>query len=176
MLFRKDAQHGTFLRTAKTALPGPISAPRSWGRWAARPAPTAAAPAPSGGPTTLPRPNGFQPEGIAIGAAPYAYFGSLADGSIYRASLATGQGEVISQGTGNMSVGLKIDDRGRLFIGGGYSREIRVVGSRSGEILATYPVGTDTTMVNDVILTPRAAWFTDSFNAQLVRAAAGAGR
>jgi len=92
---------------------------------------------------------------------------SLADGSIYRASLATGQGEVVSQGTGNMSVGLKIDDRGRLFIGGGYSREIRVVDSRSGEILATYPVGTDTTMVNDVILTPRAAWFTDSFNAQL---------
>jgi len=30
-------------------------------------------------------PNGFQPEGIAIGPGRVAYFGSRADGSIYRA-------------------------------------------------------------------------------------------
>ncbi|MEV4899566.1 hypothetical protein AB0K48_60640, partial [Nonomuraea sp. NPDC055795] len=41
-------------------------------------------------PETIPLPNGFRPEGIAIGSGPLAYFGSLANGSIYRANLRTG--------------------------------------------------------------------------------------
>jgi len=42
-------------------------------------------------PATIALPNGFQPEGIAIGPGPVAYLGSLADGSIYRADLVTGK-------------------------------------------------------------------------------------
>nr|WP_296067684.1 hypothetical protein [uncultured Actinoplanes sp.] len=60
-------------------------------------------------PTTLHLPNGFQPEGIAIGDAPYAYFGSRVDGDIYRVSLRTGKGKVISQGPGTQSLGLNLD-------------------------------------------------------------------
>ncbi|MEU0964532.1 hypothetical protein ABZ357_03480 [Streptomyces sp. NPDC005917] len=60
-------------------------------------------------PTSLTLPNGWQPEGIAVGAAPYAYLGSLADGSIYRADLRTGTGKVISTGPGTPAVGLKVD-------------------------------------------------------------------
>ena len=63
-------------------------------------------------PTTIPLPDGFAPEGIAIGAAPLAYFGSLIDGSIYRADLVTGRGRIISEGPGTPSVGLKLDRRG----------------------------------------------------------------
>ncbi|MEC4016702.1 SMP-30/gluconolactonase/LRE family protein [Streptomyces sp. H27-D2] len=140
---------GPLARTAQAAPTAPLD--RSGGGW----------------PTTIALPDGFQPEGIAIGSAPYAYFGSLADGSVYRASLATGRGSVISQGPGTPSVGLKLDQRGRLFIAGGDSREIRVVEVRSGKILATYRVGAEGGFVNDVILTPDAAWFTDSFHAQL---------
>src|SRR5262245_24519274 len=64
-------------------------------------------------------PNGFLPEGIAIGAGPSAWFGSRADGDIYQANLVTGEGEVISQGPGTPSVGLKVDLRKRLFVAGG---------------------------------------------------------
>ncbi len=38
-------------------------------------------------PTTIALPNGFQPEGIAIGVLPFAFFGSLANGDLYRVNL-----------------------------------------------------------------------------------------
>ncbi|MFC8201167.1 superoxide dismutase [Streptomyces sp. NPDC057298] len=122
-------------------------------------------------PDRFPLPDGFQPEGIAIGSAPFAYFGSLANGAIYRASLATGRGSVISEGpgAGHPAVGLKIDRHGRLFVSGGVGGDLRVVDSRSGRTERTYAVGG--AFVNDVILTPRAAWFTDSFAPRLYRLA-----
>ncbi|MEU2561013.1 superoxide dismutase [Streptomyces longispororuber] len=118
-------------------------------------------------PTEFPLPDGFRPEGIAIGPGPYAWFGSLGGGSLYRASLATGRGETVETGTDEMSIGLKSDRYGRLFIAGGFTRHLRVVEGRSGRILATYEVGTPATVVNDVVLTPRAAWFTDSTQQQV---------
>jgi sugar lactone lactonase YvrE len=113
-------------------------------------------------PDTINLPDGWRPEGIAIGDLPYAYFGSLADGSIYRASLVTGEGRVISTGPGTPSVGLKIDGRGRLFVSGGSAGNARVVSAATGEILATYQFASGTTFVNDVVLAPDGAWFTDS--------------
>ncbi|MEU8528247.1 MULTISPECIES: SMP-30/gluconolactonase/LRE family protein [Streptomyces] len=126
-------------------------------------------------PTAFPLPRGFQPEGVAIGHSPYAYFGSLGDGSVYRVALATGEGRIVHQGLGaeKSTVGLKIDRaERRLFLAGGWSREIRVVDARSGALLRHFTgLGADTTMVNDVVLTPGAAWFTDSFQPQLYRLA-----
>ncbi|MDN3022168.1 superoxide dismutase [Streptomyces sp. S.PB5] len=121
-------------------------------------------------PDQFPLPDGFQPEGITIGTGPFAYFGSLDNGDIYRAHLATGRGSVISKGpgAGHQTVGLKIDRPGRrLFLAGGSSGEIRTVDARTGEIEKVYATGG--TFVNDVILTPGAAWFTDSFKPQLYR-------
>jgi sugar lactone lactonase YvrE len=115
-------------------------------------------------PETINLPDGWQPEGIAIGALPFAYFGSLADGSIYRANLVTGEGRVISAGPGTPSVGLKIDHRGRLFVSGGDGGDARVVSATTGQVLASYQFTTGPTFVNDVVLTPGAAWFTDSQN------------
>jgi sugar lactone lactonase YvrE len=133
------------------------------------PAVVPAAPAATGGlfPTTIALPTGFQPEGIAIGRLPFAYFGSLANGSIYRANLVTGRGRIISEGPGTQSVGLKLDHRGRLFVAGGGAGNARVVDVRSGEVLAGYAFAAAPTFVNDVVLTPDAAWFTDSQNAVL---------
>jgi sugar lactone lactonase YvrE len=113
-------------------------------------------------PDTFPLPNAFQPEGIAIGRAPFAYFGSLANGDIYRANLATGRGRIISTGPGTPSVGLKIDDRGRLFVAGGAAGDGRVVDTYTGRILASWTFATAPTFVNDVVLTPQGAFFTDS--------------
>ncbi|MFG1672050.1 SMP-30/gluconolactonase/LRE family protein [Streptomyces sp. Y7] len=118
-------------------------------------------------PTVLHLPNGFRPEGIAIGGGPYAYLGSLGDGSLYRADLRTGDGSIISAGPGTPSVGLKIDHRGRLFVAG-RGQGARVVDARSGEVLASYALTSATpTFANDVFLTGRAAWFTDSFQPAL---------
>ncbi|NUT29711.1 MAG: superoxide dismutase [Streptomyces sp.] len=112
-------------------------------------------------------PNGFRPEGITIGGGPYAYLGSLGDGSIYRADLRTGEGSIISTGPGTPSVGLKLDRRGRLFVAG-RGEGARVVDARTGRILASYRLTTATpTFANDVFLTPRTAWFTDSFQPAL---------
>lgn len=130
-------------------------------------APSAAAPPAQPFPARFDLPDGFQPEGIATGPGPTAWFGSLADGDIYRADLRTGQGEVVSEGPGTPSVGLKSDRRGRLFVAGGPAGDGRVVDTDSGDIVASYEFTTDPSFVNDVVLTRSAAWFTDSFNAQL---------
>jgi sugar lactone lactonase YvrE len=126
---------------------------------------TAASHAPGGGgtfPTQFSLPDGFQPEGIAIGPGPVGYFGSLANGAIYRADLRTGNGEIISPGPGTPSVGLKTDRRGRLFVAGGPAGNARVVDTRTGTVLASYQFATGDTFVNDVVLALGAAWFTDS--------------
>lgn len=136
-------------------------------------------PGPESGPTVLPTtihlPDGFRPEGIAIGAQPFAYFGSLADGSIYRANLITGQGGIISAGPGTQSVGLALDHRGRLFVAGGTAGDARVVNVATGAVLASYPLATGPTFINDVIVAGDAAWFTDSFQPVLYRAPLGRG-
>ncbi|MFI5956092.1 SMP-30/gluconolactonase/LRE family protein [Cryptosporangium sp. NPDC051539] len=143
-------------------------------------APAAAAPAsastpitrPVSLPTTYRLPDGFRPEGIAIGKSPVAYFGSLADGDLVRVDLTSGKSEVLAQGPGTPSAGLKIDGRGRLFVAGGSAGNGRVVDTATGTTIAalTFTTATDT-FVNDVVLTPSAAYFTDSRQPQLYRVA-----
>ncbi|MFE1437641.1 SMP-30/gluconolactonase/LRE family protein [Streptomyces sp. NPDC058739] len=117
-------------------------------------------------PTVVPLPDGFRPEGITI-AGRHAYLGSLGDGSVYRADLRTGRGGIIAPGPGTSAVGLKIDGRGRLFVCG-RGQGARVVDTRTGETVATYALADRTpTFVNDVYLTRRAAWFSDSYQPTL---------
>jgi sugar lactone lactonase YvrE len=113
-------------------------------------------------PTEFALPDGFLPEGIAIGVLPFAFFGSRADGDIYRVNLVTGKGNVFSQGPGTPSVGMKVDLLARLFVAGGNGGDARVVNAVNGDIIASYAFGKTPTFVNDVVLTPGAAWFTDS--------------
>jgi hypothetical protein len=123
-------------------------------------------------PDRISLPDGFRPEGITT-AGPVAWFGSLADGAIYRANLLTGDGEVISQGPGTPSVGLTVDARGRLFVSGGPGGDARVVDGRSGEVLANYELGG--AFVNDVVLAGRYAYFTDSMRPVVYRVHLGPG-
>jgi sugar lactone lactonase YvrE len=121
-------------------------------------------------PSTITLPSGFQPEGIAIGQKPYAYFGSRVDGDIYRADLRTGAGRIFAEGPGTTSLGMKIDD-GRLFVAGGNGGDARVYDLRSGALLKTYQLrpAADGPFINDVIVTRDAAWFTDSRSATLFK-------
>jgi sugar lactone lactonase YvrE len=123
------------------------------------------APAPAAAhPATLSLPDGFQPEGIATGPGPVAYFGSRVDGDVYRVDLRTGRGAVFSPGPGTPSLGMKTDGRGRLYVAGGTGGDARVVDTRTGAVLASHEFATGNTFVNDVVLTPGVAWFTDSRN------------
>lgn len=114
-------------------------------------------------PDVIGLPAGFRPEGIEIGSHPVAYIGSRTDGSIYRADLTSGQGEILSRGPGTPALGLRLDSHGRLFVAGGSSGDVRVVDPRTGAVQATYQLGTvPGAFVNDVAFTPAGAWFTDS--------------
>jgi sugar lactone lactonase YvrE len=120
-------------------------------------------------------PNGFQPEGIAIGPGGTAYVGSLADGDVYVFNVRTGEEITTIEGPGTSSVGLKIDKRGRLFIAGGDTGKARVVDAATGDLLRSYTLTTAPSFVNDVIVTHYAAWFTDSSQAQLYKLPIGRG-
>lgn len=121
-------------------------------------------------PTTLHLPGGFQPESVGIGTTPHAYFGSLADGSVYRVDLVTGAGRTINEGTGSPSAGVKVDSRGRVWVAGAVSGGARVLDGETGGVLASYRLATSRpTLVNDFALTPREAWATDSFIPVLYR-------
>lgn len=114
-------------------------------------------------PEVIPLPDGFYPEGIAIGNGHTAYIGSLASGSIYQVDLRTGEGNVLVTGSpGMLAVGLDFDSRsGYLFVAGGFSGGARVYDTSTGQLFADLMFGGG--FINDVIVTREAAYFTDSF-------------
>ncbi|RLK61835.1 sugar lactone lactonase YvrE [Actinokineospora cianjurensis] len=125
-----------------------------------------------GWPEELRLPDGFRPEGIAVGEWPVGYFGSLADGRVRQVDLRTGVGRQLSAPVGGSAVGLKVESgRHRLFVAGGSSGEIRVVDTRDGVVLAKYKVAGG--FLNDVVVTRDAVWVTDSFLGQLYKVPLG---
>ncbi len=115
-------------------------------------------------PDEIELPDGYFPEGIAVGRGSTFYVGSLADGSIYKGDLATGEGAVVVGPTGPFStVGIEVDQRNRIWVAGGPSGTGRVYDGDSGDLLAefefTQPLQS---FVNDVVVTSKAAYFTDS--------------
>jgi hypothetical protein len=117
-------------------------------------------------PDSIPLPDDFAPEGIATGAGTTFYAGSITLGDIYRGDLRTGEGAIfIDAPAGRSAVGLKADRRhGLLFVAGGITGEAYVYDLRTGAPVASYQFGTPgASLVNDVIVTRDAAYFTDSF-------------
>ena len=118
-------------------------------------------------PDRIPLPDGSQPEGLSITRRGLFYTGSLADGTIYVGTLATHRVRVLAKGEpGRSAVG--VEARGRfLWVAGGETGKAWVF-RRSGALVSTYrfePGG----FVNDVVVTRRAAYFTDSAEPYLYR-------
>lgn len=130
-------------------------------------APAAAAKSPG----VIPLPDGFQPEGIATGRGASFYVGSIPTGDVYRGSLKTGRGAVfIDAPDGSSATGMKVDRRNQLWVSGGASKAVRVYDAGSGALVRAYTIPT-AGFINDVTVTRKAAYFTDSAVQVLYRVA-----
>lgn len=118
-------------------------------------------------PSRIDLPDGFQPEGITSGFHGRLYVGSVANGAIWRGSALTGEGRILVPGvTGRQAAGIHIDWRGRLWVAGANNHTIRVYSALTGRLLQTYEFPT-AGFINDLAITRKAVYATDSNNAQL---------
>jgi sugar lactone lactonase YvrE len=114
-------------------------------------------------------PNGFQPEGIASTGGKDLFVGSIPTGAIWRGNAKTGNGAVlVPPHEGRSAIGIKVE-RGLIFVAGGATGDAYVYNARTGADVARYDLAPEgaNTFVNDVVVTRRAAYFTDSRLQQL---------
>jgi hypothetical protein len=126
-------------------------------------------------PEKIPLPDGFAPEGIEIALGNTFYTGSRETGAIYTGNLRTGAGRILVQGATTPmtrgATGIEYD-RGRLWVAGAGLGTARVYNAGTGALLREYQLGTrPATFINDVVVTKKAAFFTDSQQPVLYRIA-----
>jgi sugar lactone lactonase YvrE len=138
-------------------------------------------------PVLIQLPSGFGPEGIAVGRGPTFYTGALVpptSGQILVGDLMTGQVSELVAPTGRPALGMKYDPRSDLlFVAGGTSGRATVYAASSGDQIGFYqfrppsspPPAFPTTVINDVVVTRNAVYFTDSVTPVLYRVALGPG-
>jgi sugar lactone lactonase YvrE len=119
-------------------------------------------------PARIDLPAGFSPEGITAGRGTTVFVGSLVDGAIWKGNVRTGMGRILVPGVaGNVAVGVEYERRAnRLWVAGGASGAVRVYNASTGALLQTYsfaPVG----FLNDLVVTSKAVYVTDSGIQQL---------
>jgi sugar lactone lactonase YvrE len=126
-------------------------------------------------------PNGWQPEGIAVGRGSSFYVGSLLNGAVYGGDLRTGEGEVVvPPQQDRAAAGLAVDPRSNaIFVAGAgpfigsVPASAYVYDAETGAELATYML--DGAFINDVVITREAAYFTDSGRPVLYKVPLGPG-
>jgi sugar lactone lactonase YvrE len=123
-------------------------------------------------PHTITLPGATSAEGVATGAGSTFYAGELFSGDIFRGDLRTGDAtRWIDAPGGRFALGLKADlEHGLLFVAGGFAGQGYVYDLATGAGVAQYQFGTPPgSIINDVIVTDDAAWFTDSAAPKLYR-------
>lgn len=111
-------------------------------------------------------------EGIATGAGSTFYAGELFGGDIVKGDLRSGEVDLfIDAPEGRMALGLKADLRhDLLFVAGGFTGQARVYDLTTGAELVEFSPGG---VINDVVVSQDAAWFTDSVQPHLYRVPIG---
>lgn len=127
-------------------------------------------------PDLIPLPAGFGSEGIAVGTGYTFYVGSFTQpnsGQILVGDLRTGSLSELVPPNGRPAVGMKVDPRTNLlFVAGGVSGGGTVFDANSGAEVAFYPfLPPGGHVVNDVVVTHDAAYFTVSTGPFLGRVA-----
>ena len=127
-------------------------------------------------PSSIPLPDDFQPEGIAVGQGTTFYVGSLWDGDIYRGDLRTGEGKVWADVTGRVSVGMRVDEgRHWLVVAGGATGHSWVYDTDDATTTADLVLGAPGSLfANDVAVTKDALYFTDTLSPRIYRVPIGA--
>jgi sugar lactone lactonase YvrE len=127
-------------------------------------------------PQVIQLPRGFQPEGIEVGKGTTFYVGSRVTGAIYRGNLRTGTGAtLVPGGGGRTATGIELDPRDRLLVAGAGTGDAYVFNAKTGALIRTYDFASSDTFINDVVVTPKAAYFTDSRKAVLYKVSIGPG-
>lgn len=115
-------------------------------------------------PDSIPLPDGFYPEGIALGTGHDFYVGSLLDGAVFKGDLRTGGGAVFASGAeGRFVAGLSFDRRSGLLWGVGGDDEATkafAFDGASGELL--HQVAIAGAFLNDIVVARDALYVTDS--------------
>ena len=116
-------------------------------------------------------PTNWHPEGVTTDGK-HVFSGSLADGRILKANPRTGERRVLPESaTGKQAVGLDFDKRRDvIWVAGGNSGEVRAQDAKTGELLRTWtaPEVTGGRFINDLVVTRKAVYATDSFNQELL--------
>ena len=115
-------------------------------------------------------PGATSAEGIAAGRGATFYAGDLFAGDIFRGNIRHGTAELfIDAPAGRQAVGMAADlTHNLLFVAGGFTGQGYVYDLGTGATVASYQFATPpATVINDVAITRRGAWFTDSAQAQL---------
>lgn len=120
--------------------------------------------------------NNVFPEGVATQEdSPYFYVSSTSDGTIFRGNVKEAQTQVFLPGNTDgrtTAVGLKVDEKNRLFIAGGQTGKIFVYNTATRQLLftASNQKSANATFINDVAVTEDGtAYFTDSVSPVLYR-------
>ncbi|MDX6410962.1 MAG: hypothetical protein QOE91_478 [Gaiellaceae bacterium] len=126
-------------------------------------------------PEKIALPNGFAPEGIEIALGNTFWVGSVQTGAIYTGNLRTGVGRILVPGataTGTRgATGIEYD-HGRLWVAGAGYGTARIYNAKAGTLVKEYQLATPPgTFINDVVVTKKAAFFTDSQRPVLYRIA-----
>jgi sugar lactone lactonase YvrE len=128
-------------------------------------------------PDVIDLPTGIAPEGIAVGNGTEFFTGSLLTGAIYKGNLRTGEGGFINEPSDfaapRSALGMKHDPRSDvLWVAGAFFGQGYVYDADTGETVAVLELTTQQpTLVNDVVVTRTAAYFTDSFQPVLYKVA-----
>jgi sugar lactone lactonase YvrE len=123
-------------------------------------------------PTQIDLPPGFQPEGITRGRGDTLYVASIATGGVYKANLRTGAGAILVPAVaGRSGVGIKFDARTNLlWVAGGPTGHAFVYDADTGADVADIALASGgPTFINDVIITDRAVYFTESMKAVMYK-------
>jgi sugar lactone lactonase YvrE len=127
-------------------------------------------------PEVIPLDDGFQPEGIEVGKGTTFFVGSRVTGAIARGDLRTGEQSILVPGDqGRLATGIELDQHNRLFVAGAGTGDAYVYDADTGALLKTYDFASENTFINDVVVTPKAAYFTDSRKAVLYKVPIGPG-
>jgi hypothetical protein len=141
-------------------------------------------------------PTGFEAEGIELGQGNEFFLGGFSfssvfgeafgvshemsefAGAIYKGNLRTGKGTILAPPTGKPVSGLSYDPRtdylyaatgfGDLFNGSFTDQGVIVYDASSGEVVTEITFGNGI-VINDVLVTRRAVYFTDSLNPDLYK-------